>query len=344
MTTYPGDCSVSITITPTPGAVGTFATGASVSLLISPRARGAQFVTYTDEQGQLQPVYLAEWYKGRVYEVTGRQVKYSRRFFVHGTYETTDCVDLGPQVGDYDDVIPTMIVQSRKLTWYAQGGGESDMVAIDVDYAEPDTPQNEGGDSEGTYSLEFASESEHIDLTLANQTVYGKQPLAGQERLINYDPKDGVQGVDIDAPIVEYTELHNLTDAQFTTEYRTTLRDCIKKTNSAVWRGLEIGSVLFDGASTTKRNNIWYLTFRFRIRRGLVDKEFTITNEAGASETVKVTKKGWEYLWVQSFQHPNAAGDKVFIAPGAIYVGQVYESVDFAVLDIGTGPLALGFL
>ena len=344
MTTYAGGCSVSVTLTPTPGAVGTFAASASVSVNVSPSPFGAYTPTYEDDQGQLQPVFVREWYKGRTVKQTGLTLTYVRVFHIVGTFETTDCLDLGPQVGAYDDVLPEFIVQNRDLKMYAKGGAglkytEMDIVELTVEYEKPVKAQSSGGDAEATYTLEFTSESDHVDvaLTQINYMAAGEQPPAGEDKLINFDGKD-VNGVEIDAPVTELTEEHTFTEAEFSPAYRVALSDYVKRSNSAVWRGYAIGSVLFDGASATKRQKTWYVSFRFRIRSGLVNKELAIINKSGIANTVRINKEGWEYLWVTMSRAPNGA-TKLQTCPSGYHVAQVYNYLDFSALGIGTQPL-----
>jgi hypothetical protein len=342
MTTYAGGCTVSVTLTPTPSGAMTFVAGATVGLYVSPTPGGAHLTTYEDPNGQLKPIELREWYKGRRVKQSGTTLSYTRVFHIVGTFETTDCLDIGPQIGDLDDVLPTFVVQSRDLQMYAKGGGgvkmtEMDIVELTVDYQQPVEPQSSGGDAEATYAYEFTSESEHVDLAIS-QTHYGIAPEAGQDLLINFDGQQ-VEGLEIDSPVVEFTEEHVFTEAQFTPSFRSNLASNVKKVNSAVWREFEIGSVLFDGASASKRGKRWYVSFRFRVRKGFVAQPFTIANAQGGLQAAAVTKLGWQYIWFEMTKQPLAGNTKVQIAPTAIHVATVYAQLDFSVLGIGTQPL-----
>lgn len=332
--------AVSLTLTPAASTVQSYSVSAAVALVLTPLPRGARYVSYTDENGADVPIYLAEYYKGRDIQQANRKLKYARVFLIHGTFETTDCLDIGPQIGDLDDVIPTMIVANRKLAWYAQGGGASDIVRLDVDYETADGPQDQGGsEDEGTFSYEFTSESDHVDLAIA-QTHTGAQPAAGESLLINLDKLAGtVDGLDIESPVEELTERHPFTEAEFDPSFRQLLRDSVAKVNSVAWREFAIGEVLFSGASAAKTGKNWYVTFRFRIRRGFTQKAFTVYTN-GVAGAVKVDKKGWDYLWVNVIRD-KVDGDatKLQTSPASIHVAQVYETMDFSTLGIGTKPM-----
>ncbi len=338
MTTYAFGCAASLTVTPSLVVGLTFVFGCAVSLSVTPTIVAAIYQTYTDENGAQQPVYLTEWYKGRNVEQAGFTLKLKRVFFIHGAFDPTECTDLGPQVGDLDDVLPTFVVQNRSLEMYAKGGGESNIVRLEVDYQQPTRPQSEGEDAEATFTFDFTSESEHVDVAFI-QANYGKQPQLGENLLINYDGQT-VDGVDIESPIMEMSEEHVLTEAEFSVAFRKGLRDNVAKVNSQTFRGFSAGEVLFSGASASKRGKRWYVTFRFRVRRNLTNIPYTIINEGGAEEAITVfSKLGWEYLWI-SMEKRGADGDtKLQVAPSAVHVAQVYTYIDFAVLGIGVEPL-----
>lgn len=284
-----------------------------------------------------QTVVITEVYNARKVKQTGTTLTLYREFNISGTKEPADCLDLGPQIGDLDDVLPTFVVQNRSLRWFAQGGGASDIVRLEVDYQQPTTPQSSGGDAEATYSYEFTSESDHVDVA-RTQVHYGKQPATGEEKLINFDGQT-VDGVEVDSPILEFTEEHVFTEAEFAPSYRCLLASCVKCVNNVAWREFDTGTVIFDGASAQKRGKRWYVSFRFRVRQNLINEPFTIVNQAGASELVLVTKLGWEYLWVNMEKRSAEANTKVTVAPSAVHVAEVYRLINFAVLGIGTEPL-----
>lgn len=337
MTAYAETVSVGITLTPSVGGAAALAGGVAVGALFSPIVGGVHYGTYTDENGTKQPWELEEWYKGRTVEQNGTTIKYTRIFHIIGTFEPTDCLDIGPQIGDLDDVLPTFVVQNRKLYMYAKGGGASNIVRLEVDYQQPSTPQSSGGDAEATCSLEFESETEHVDLALS-QTHYGVVPPVGEDLLVNFDGTT-VNGVDIDAPVTMLTEDHTFTESEFSPSFRAALAANVKKVNLDIWRGYEAESVLFDGASATKRGKRWYVSFRFRIRVGFTNKPFSIVNQAGAAQAESVTKKGWDYIWFSMTKQPILANTKVQIAPTSIHVAKVYDTLDFETLGIGILPM-----
>jgi hypothetical protein len=299
-------------------------------------ARAAVWPTYTTDDGQVVGVYYAEKHQTRQLKATQDGMQLTRVFLIHGVYDPALCKDIGPQVGDQDDVLEDFYVEERTAAPYAAGKGAADIVLLTCTYSQPHSPQSGGAGSEGTFAYEFGSESEHIDQALA-QVHYGGDAERISD-LINVTD-DEVQGLEINAPILDVTEEHIFTEAEFTPAIRRTLRDHLQKTNAAEFREFAIGEVLFVGASARKQAKRWYVTFQFRVRRNADAIAFTVYSTAGVASSQTVVKRGWQYLWVESIRLPYSTNAKIKVVPRAVHVATVYDSVDFDVLGIGTDPL-----
>jgi hypothetical protein len=339
---YHVGASNSLTLTPSTHGILWAAGNATAGVFIWPRASRAAWPTYRDPDNQKQTVTFEEAQKSREVSHTVDRKTYTRIFYIHGTYDTTKCMDIGPQPKASDDLIPTMVVTKREMEPFAWGGGYADMVKVTITYEEPLTV-SDGGDSEATFTYDFTSEDVHVDVALSqtNYTPVGEEPAAGEDKLINFDGQQ-VEGMDIQAPVLEITEEHQFHDTNFTASVRRTLRDSVYTVNSRVFREFAIGEVLFIGASAQRRQHVWFVTFRFRVRRNVVKQSLDIVNEHGGTETVKYDKTGWQYLWVGVGKRPITTGGetKERITPVSVHVANVYQSIDFAVLGIGVLPLA----
>lgn len=300
-------------------------------------ARGSSWPTYTTTDGQVVGVTFAEKHQSRQLKSSTDGMQLTRVFLVHGTYDPAKARDVGPQVGDQDDVLTDFYVEERTATPFSAGGGEADIVLLTVTYSQPHSPQNGGAGSDGTFAYEFGSESEHIDRALAQVHYGGDAERIGD--LVNVTDEE-VGGLEVNAPIIDLTEEHVFGEASFSPSIRRALRDQVQKTNNAAFREFAIGEVLFVGASARKQAKRWYVTFQFRIRRNVEHLSFTTYSTRGVQTVQDVLKLGWQYLWVESIRLPFASDPtKMRIVPRAVHVATVYESVDFAVLGIGTDPL-----
>lgn len=334
--------SGALTLTPAPNGPVWMTATAATGVFVSPRAYRVRWPSYTDAGGMTQTSYMLEAMESRFLDQDSKQANYKRVFYIHGTYDPSVCADIGPQVGDPDDVLTSMVVKRRTMKPYARGGADSDIVELTVEYMEAaDDGQSQGGDASGTVAFEFASETEHIE-QVDRQSIY-PDPVAipfGERLLINFDGEN-LDGLDIESPILEFTEEHAFDESAFNTEFRRTLRDSVASVNEFAFRDFAIGEVFLAGASAQKRNKTWYVTYRFRVRKGFTNKAFTITNSAGGTETFNVTKLGWQYLWIRMTERKYTENgvEKAKTAPSAVFVADVYPMIDFAVLGIGVQPM-----
>ncbi len=142
----------------------------------------------------------------------------------------------------------------------------------------------------------------------------------------------GVEGTEKIVPAFRYQETHYLSDSEVSYTYMETLTNMTGTVNDDTFRAFAAGSCLFFGASGTKRGyGDWEVTFTFLCSRNA-------TNLAVGPDFTGIEKKGWEYLWVRYNEEEIVHGDDKFtiMVPKHVYVEQIYETTDFADLEIGT--------
>jgi len=144
---------------------------------------------------------------------------------------------------------------------------------------------------------------------------------------------NGVNGVDIVVPQLQWQEQYDVPNAYVTAEYIRGVAGITGTTNNASFRGFDAGEVLFLGCSGSqewddeKGKGPWSLSYRF-----VASKNVTGQTIGGISG---IQKKGHEYLWVR--YEDAVSSNTVFKRPKAVYVSKVYKDSDFSALGIGTG-------
>jgi hypothetical protein len=146
---------------------------------------------------------------------------------------------------------------------------------------------------------------------------------------------NGVNGVDIVVPQLQWQESYDVPNAYVTATYVRGLAGITGTTNSSAFRGFESGEVLFLGCSGSqewddqKGKGPWSLSYRFVASKNVTDK--TVGSISG------IAKKGHEYMWVRYEQAVSGSGSDLLQKPKAVYVNKVYKESDFSLLGIGTG-------
>jgi hypothetical protein len=144
---------------------------------------------------------------------------------------------------------------------------------------------------------------------------------------------NGVNGVDIVVPQLQWQESYDVPDAYVTAAYARGVAGITGTTNNASFRGFEAGEVLFLGCSGSqewddqKGKGPWSLSYRFVASKNVTGQ--TIGSISG------VEKKGHEYLWVR--YEDSVSGSSLIKQPKAVYVSKVYKDSDFSLLGLGTG-------
>ncbi|MBA2481224.1 MAG: hypothetical protein H0V44_11225 [Planctomycetes bacterium] len=201
----------------------------------------------------------------------------------------------------------------------------SDTWKVTVSYDLPEPSQQEA--PQPVFSFDTGGGTQHI--TQSRQTVARYGPAASEALggAIGYDGEN-VAGVDITVPVYSFSELHYLPDALVTPAYKGTLFNLTGTVNNAPFRLLNAGECLFLGASGTKRGqDAWEMTYKFAAQPNRFNLQVgTIT---------AIAKKGWEYLWVQYGDDVDPTAKVLIKKPIAVYVEQVYDSANFALLGLG---------
>jgi hypothetical protein len=143
---------------------------------------------------------------------------------------------------------------------------------------------------------------------------------------------NGVNGVDIVVPQLQWQEQYDVPNAYVTSAWIRGVAGVTGTTNNARFRGFEAGEVLFVGCSGSqewddqKGKGPWSLSFRFIASKNVTGQ--TIGSITG------IEKKGHEYLWVR---YEDAVSSNTLLKqPKAVYVSKVYKDSDFSQLGIGT--------
>ena len=186
---------------------------------------------------------------------------------------------------------------------------------------------------EHSWSFDTTGKTVHIDHGLAAATSYvpAGKTATNHKMAIGVQDDGRCEGTDIVAHGLKWTENHQLLLANYAWNYAQALSTCTGKVNSQIFRGCAAGTVLFQGASggpSTKNPLYCDLTYHF---------EFSpyVTNVVVGDITV-TTKPGWYYAWTRFEKTEDGPSYKETQKPCQVDVIKVYDTVDFAVLGIGT--------
>lgn len=144
---------------------------------------------------------------------------------------------------------------------------------------------------------------------------------------------NGVNGVDIVVPQLQWQESYDVPNAYVTAAYVRGVAGITGTTNNASFRGFDAGEVLFLGCSGSqewddqKGRGPWSLSYRFVASKNVTGQ--TIGSITG------IEKNGHEYLWVR--YEDAVSGSTLLKQPKAVYVSKVYKDSDFSALGLGTG-------
>lgn len=217
--------------------------------------------------------------------------------------------------------------------WQAEveyGQGEKDSTADPLGAGDPYAPA--ATDPVGAdFSADTTGATVHITQSLetvdSDKLAADAGAIPDTKRGINVGP-DGVEGVDIVASRLEYTETWTFPRSVVTWGYVKRIRDLTGRTNDDTWRNFAEGEVLFLGASIrSEGQDKVKIDYRFSLGKN----ETGIVVCAGMND---VDKKGHEYIWVSYKQVQDAL--RVVSVPAYVYVERVYESADLTTLGIGS--------
>lgn len=199
-------------------------------------------------------------------------------------------------------------------------------------------------DSSQTDPLKRARSFDTTGATQHKTQAYSESAFASgsavapfQWRAIGVDA-NGVNGVDVVSPQLQWQETYDVPNAYVTNAYIRGVAALTGTVNNASFRGFAAGEVLFVGCSGSqewddeKGKGPWSLSYRF-----------VASPNAGSGESapqiiigdiVVSQKKGHEYLWVR---YEDSVSDNTLLKkPKAVYVNQVYREDSFSALGIGT--------
>lgn len=168
-------------------------------------------------------------------------------------------------------------------------------------------------------------------ITEGSETRYPPSTAPSMDSAIGVDA-NGVSGVDIVVPQLQWQESYDVPDQYVTSGYIRAVAALTGTVNNGGFRGFAAGEVLFLGCSGShewddqKGRGPWSLTYRFVASPNVTDQ--TIGSVTG------VAKKGHEYLWV--VYESAVDGSTLLKRPKFVYVNKVYKDGNFATLGIGT--------
>jgi hypothetical protein len=151
---------------------------------------------------------------------------------------------------------------------------------------------------------------------------------------------NGVNGVDIVAPQLQWQESYDVPNAYVTSNYIKSLASVTGTTNNASFRGFAAGEVLFVGCSGSqewddqKGRGPWSLSYRFVASPNAGTGQTLPAKSVG--DITGIEKRGHEYLWVRYEDSVSGASNALLKKPKAVYVNKVYRESSFSLLGIGT--------
>lgn len=192
-----------------------------------------------------------------------------------------------------------------------------------------------GGGETGSSSFSFETGGGTQRVTQSKETIAKYAPpdeTAPDHKGAIGVTESGVEGVEIVAPVYQFSETHYKADADVDQAYKLAVFELTGKVNDDAFRGFAAGEVLFLGASGAQRlapdgSDDWEITYRFAASK----------NATGLSvgDITGIDKEGWEYLWVQYREAADETAHSIVRRPIAAYVERVYDAGDFSVLELG---------
>jgi hypothetical protein len=172
-----------------------------------------------------------------------------------------------------------------------------------------------------TFSGTTTGASQLVTQGIAYQR-YGTGP--NYDGAINVD-KDGVQGVEITIPRLEFQIDKVMPKGVLRFSYVIQLMQMTGKTNQAAIWGFAQGELLFLGAEFSQKS-AGEVTISFKFMASPNVTGLAIGTVSG------IDKKGHEYLWVD--YKASESGGFVIRQPRTVHVHQVYDYADFSTLQI----------
>ena len=182
---------------------------------------------------------------------------------------------------------------------------------------------------EPVFSFDTGGGTQHITQSLQTISRHGPAATDKLGGAIGFDGEN-IEGVDITIPVYNFSETHFKSAGSVSTSYRLALFRVTGTVNSSGFRGFSAGEVLFLGASGSRRgddaNDDWEITYKFAAQQNR--SGITVGAISG------ISKKGWEYLWVQYAPEVDADHSQIVKKPVAVYIEKVYQDGNFGDLNI----------
>jgi hypothetical protein len=199
---------------------------------------------------------------------------------------------------------------------------------VTINYEKAGAEPEEPNPLKRSRSFDTTGGTQHMTQAYAEERFGTNAP--NQRKAIGVD-SNGVNGVDVVVPQLQWQESYDVPNAYVTSTWIRGVAGVTGTTNNAAFRGFEAGEVLFVGCSGSqewddqKGRGPWSLSFRFVASKNVTGE--TIGDISG------VNKKGHEYLWVR---YEDAEESNVLLKkPKAVYVNKVYRESSFTALGIG---------
>ncbi len=189
------------------------------------------------------------------------------------------------------------------------------------------------------YTFDTTGGIQHITHALAHVASYAPsgKTAPNHNGAIGWDGQT-VQGVDIPVPVANFTETHPLSSA-YVNAYRWipwlgrngTYKDIIWSLTGAAnlyaYKSYDVGECLFMGATGGKRGTGDYqITYRFSGMPTVVNRQI--------GDITGITKRGWDYLWVEYQQSSDETAFALVPKPIAVHVDQVVPLMDLSWLGV----------
>lgn len=188
-------------------------------------------------------------------------------------------------------------------------------------------PTTPGGDDPLGAEVSFDTTGGTVHITQSKETIHKVKAGGGDapdyKKAIGVS-KDGVAGVDVDAPRLEFQITRNF--SYVTLNYIDKLKRMTGKTNDDTFLGRNAGELLFRGATgVSGSDGKVRITFKFAAG----DNETFIT----ISDDIELPSKGaFEHVWCA--YGPSVSEGALVSRPTAAYVERVHDSADFTQLGI----------
>jgi hypothetical protein len=203
---------------------------------------------------------------------------------------------------------------------------------VEVTWGPYEKKEPEAGDF--TWGFRTTGGTIHITQSIAHIAEYGTGAVDHKGTLgLNED--GSVEGLDLEAAAFSWWEKRTLAVGTYGWTYGQILSVLTKCVNNATFRGLDTGSVIFDGADGTLSNKSpLYMDFTYNFSYS--------PNVTGVTvgDITSIAKKGQEYSWCEyRTATPGAGAVKLAKVVSQVNIEQVRNSADFSLLGIGTLPL-----